>query len=364
MKTPIFIKRLQQKWFPSEDDKVWKKWVDYEQREANDLLKFLTYDVRDSLKRRAIFLLVVPSAEFNPIYWTEEVGKFYQGLDFLKTLTPDLLSYATDLIVEFYTMLKPMHRDKPENFAQGGGGVTVYWSVPDKYHDALYFYNDCILSLLTMLPEEQCEKIFSLFSLRDISTYCNPDDASGYNPFQNLLYSNVDEKWKRKADATMRQIIKDELADKTKPREEWENALQQYAYIIKLQLHGENLPYSVDLFADQIQFLVSQEHHGKELIDRWYVVKIFRFLPNDNHKEIRYQIAKLVVFGNEKDFKVWNKETLQGANIMLNEFGKDDKKLAQRIQLAIEEYKKESAQSEKKQTDAKNAEEEIMNQMK
>lgn len=364
MKTKIFIEKLQRKWFPSEDDKIWKQWVDYERRETKDLTNLLNSDIRDSLKKRIIFLLIVPSSEFNPIYWTEEVGKFYHKFDFLKTLNPDLLSYVTDLIVEFYGMLMPMHFDKPKHYAEGGGGITVFWSVPDKYHDALYYYNNCILQLLTMLPEQQCNRIFPLFSLRDISTYWNIDDASGYNPFQSLLYSDVNEKWKKQADATMRQIIVDELSGKRKPREEWENALKCYTNIITLQLYSEKLPYSVDLFADQIQFLVSEKKYGKQFIDEWNVAKILHILSADTYKEIRYKFVKFMAIGNKGEFSIYSAETLQGAKMMLNELSQDEKELTQRIQLAIEEYEKKSIESENKKSLAKNSEDKIMSQMK
>jgi hypothetical protein len=363
-KAKAFIEGVRGKWFPTDDDKVWKQWVDYKRRETRDLAGLLTSDVRDSFKRRAIFLLLVPSAELNSIYWTEGVGKFYQGLDFLKTLTPDLLGYATDLIIEFYTMLKPMHCERPKQFAQGGRGITIFMSVPDKYHDALLFYNNSVLLLLTLLPEKRCEQVFILFSLRDISTYANMDDSSGYNPFQNLLYSKVEERWKRQADATMRQIIRDELEGKTNPREEWEGALQFYASTIELQLYGEKMSYGIDLFADQIQFLVSKEHYGHGLINPWKIPRIYQILSADIYKEIRYRVASFVIFGNKNEFTVWSEDTLQIAGMMLNEFGQDDQELAQRIQLAIDEGKKRLVERQNEQVVAKQTEDDIMNQMK
>jgi len=363
-KQQVIIERLRSKWFPNADDKIWKQWVNYKRRETNDLIELLNSDVRDSFKRRVIFLLLVPSPELNPIYWIEEVGKLYHKFDFLKTLSPDLLSYATELIVEFNTMLKPMHCDKPENIVQGGGGITIFMSVPDKYHDALYYYNSCILLLLEILPEEQCERIFPLYSLLDISTYSGMEDASGYNPFQSLLYSNVEEKWKIKANASMKQIIMDEMAGKTKPREEWEDALKCYGHIINLLLYSEKLPYSTDLLASQIEFLVSEKHYGNELVDGSKVTKIFNFLSAEIYKDIRYQVAKFIFFGNKKKFWIWSEETLQGANMMLNEFGQGDEKLAQIINSAIEEYEVKSLDSKNKQLSTKNAENKIMSLMK
>jgi len=357
----VFVKSFQKKWFPTDDDRVWKRWVDYKRRELRDLIGLLNSDVRDSFKRRVVFLLLVPTEELNPIYWTEEVGKFYQKIDFLKTLNPGLLSYATDLIVEFYAMLKPMHCDSPSHYSQGQrGGVILHFSVTDKYHEALSFYNDCILLLLTLLPEEQCEKIFPLFSLRDISTYNDLENFSGYRPFRNLLRSKVDEKWKKRADATMRQIVKDELAGRTKPRENWENALQQYAKAIDIR----DLNYSVDLYADQIQFLVSEEHYDYELIDDWMVGQIFQILPANTYRKIRHQVAKFIVFGNSGNFKDWLNINLEYAKMMLNEFGQDDNDLAQRIQSAINEGDKQFAECQNEQTKIKKAEDDIISQMK
>lgn len=363
-KTRILIESLRSKWFPTEEDKIWGQWVDYAHRGTEDLVKLLSSNVRDSFKRRAIFLLLVPSADLNPVYWKDEVGKFYQNLDFLKTLTPNLLDYATELIVEFYELLRPSHRDKPKNIAGGGGGIVVFMQIPDKYHTALCFYNNCILRLLALLPMERGEKIFSLFSLRDISTFSDMEDSSGYNPFQNLLYSEVDETWKRRSDATMRQIIQNELTGKTQPREKWENALICYAEVIKLQTCGDGLDYSVGLFADQIQFLVSEEHFGSELLSSWEVPRIYKILSADIYKEIRYRVVKFLIFGNNREFSVLSDDTLIFAERILEEFGEDDQNLALKIQTSIDAGKEILAERQKEQSVIKQSEDDILNQMK
>lgn len=364
MNVQIIIQRLKNKWFPTAEDNAWKEWVDFKQREEKDLIELLSSPVKEGFKKRALFLLLVPSDDFNPIYWTKKVGNFHHDSNFLNTLEPDLLRYATSLIINFYTTLKPMHSDNPKNYSQGGGGITILYYVTDKYHDALSFYNSCILLLLTLLPEEKCERIFTLFSLLDISTYWNIDFCSGYNPFQNLLNSNVDEKWKIRADTKMRQIIEDELAGNKKPREKWEDALDCYASIIQINIYGKELPYSVDLFASQMEFLVSEKHYNKEIINNWHVDKIMTILSADKYEAIRYQFAKFVVFGNKEKFSVWNEETFQGAKIMLNEFSQKDKELASKIQLAIKEYNAKIPDSKKRTLDTANTEKVILEKMK
>ena len=363
MNIKIIIQRLKSRWFPTEEDKIWKEWVDYKEREPKNLIELLNFNVRDGFKKRAIFLLLVPSAEFNPIYWKKEIGNFYHQNDFLKTLTPDLLSYAISLIVQFCTTFRPMHSEKPNNYAEGGGGITIFYSVSDKYHDALYFYNSCILTLLTIAPKERCERIFQLFSLQDVSSYWNMEDASGYNPFHNLLHSDIDELWKIKADAQMRQIITNELTGKTKPREDWEDALKCYADIINLCMYSEKPNYSTEMFADQIDFLVSEDHYGKKLISDWHVAKILKILSGDNYKELRHRITKFMVLGNEKKFSVWSNETLEGAEMMLTEFNQD-REIAEMLQPAIEDYKNRSAASEQQKTNAGKIEAALMEKMK
>ena len=361
-KAKTFLEALRSKFFPTEEDDVWKQWVEYKRRDTNDLIRMLTSSVRDSLKRRAVFLLIVPAKELSPINWTEEVGNFYHSKDFLKKLSPELLDYAVKLIIDFHMMIKPLHSGRPEYYCSGHrGGVIIHGSTPERYHDALYFYNECIMLLLEMLPEDQCERIFPLFSLQDVSSYSDFETSSGYNPFLQLLHSNVDEKWKKRADSTMREIIKSELSGKTKPREDWEGALRCYADIINLQSYG--LSYSVELYADQIKFLVSKEHYGNNLIDEYRMAEILKILSADVFRETRYDIARFVFFGRDEEPKFWIGSSLEGAEMVLNEFGQEDKELAQKAQAVIDEYKARDAENQKEKAKAQKAEDDIMSKM-
>lgn len=366
-KLGVVIEGLKNKWFPTGDDKTWKQWVDYKRRETRDLRDLLKSDVNDGFKRRALFLLIVPSADLNPIYWKEEVGKFYHSPDFFKGLSQELLNYVAELITEFATMLRPLHCDRPKNVSAGGGGVTVFMSIPDKYHDALRFYNDSILALLSLMPPEQGEKLFQLFSLRDISTYWNMDYASGYTPFTNLMYSDVGERWKRLADARMRKIVDDEVDGKTQPREEWEGALHWYANMIQTQTYGKKITYSHPLFADQMKYLVNERHFGQHLIDHWRIMRIFQILSGEGHKDLRHQISRFVVLKDNTEhqkFSIYDEEGLAMANRILDEFGKEDPELADRLNVLIKEGKERIAERAANQSKEKETEEDILAKMK
>ena len=359
-----FVEGLRKKFFPSEEDKAWKQWVDYKDRESRDLIKLLSSDVRESFKKRALFLLVVPDADFNTLYWKKEIGKFYHKIDFLKSLSMEFLDYVTELIVEFTIILSPTHNPKPKGVIEGGGGITVFMSIPDKYHDALYFYNHCILYLMTVLPEEKAEKVFPLCSLIDISTYWNMDEASGYNPFSHLLHMDIDEKWKKMADDRMRKIISDEISGKTNPREDWENALIQYAEIIQMQLYGK-IKYSLELFAGQLQFLMDNRQ-GKFNLINWHVIKMLNLLSGDEYKKLRHTIARYVLLedvGEFSKFSIYSKETKQAADYILDEFG-DDQELTDRIQVLYEECAKKKAEEAAYQAEKKATEDDILAQMR
>lgn len=361
----VFIEQLRSKWFPTSDDKTWEQWVNYKRRETNDLIGLLSSDVRDGFKRRALFLLLVPSSDFSPIFWKEDLGKFYGGTDFLKALTPELLGYAADLIAEFSTVLKPAHCEKPKNVVEGGGAITVYMQVPDKYHYALHFYNECILVLLTLLPAEQGERLFPLFSLNDISTFWNMDDASGYNPFKRLMsMKGMEEKWKQAADKAMQQIIRDELSGKTAPREKWENALSCYSDLVQTQCFG--LQYPLELFAGQMRFLMDNRMSGPT-ISPWSVISIFTLLVDDRYRELRHQIARFVVLedrGEFSKFSVYNEKTSLAADWMLSEFGDTDPELVSKVRELIKEGERKQAENLAHATQAKNTEEAVLSAMK
>lgn len=367
-KLMVFIQNLKSTWFPTKEDTIWKQWVDFKgERGDGDLVGLLSSSVRDSFKKRALFLLLVPSAELNPIYWKGEVGKFHKWSGFLKSLkslSPDLLNYATELITKFCVTLGPVHCDRPTNIVSGGDGIKIFMQVPDKFHAALSFYNSCLLTLLGALPVKQGEEVFPLFRLLDISVYDNMEDCSGYGPLQSLLSAKwVNEIFKIKADDEMRKIIQNEISGKAKPRAEWEGALRCYAEVIQNQINSE-LSYSVDLFARQISFIIDNCQPGDQLIKDWKIVKIFSILSDDGYKDLRYKIAKSVVLGGQRGFSIYNEETVQAADMILTEFGHQDPALASKLILLIDTHKEKQAEEVKQQLLAQEAEDELMAQMK
>lgn len=349
----VFINGLRKRFFPSEEDKAWKQWVDFKNRDKNDLIGLLTSGVGDSFKRRALYLLFIPSSDFKIIYWERPIENFHYGTDFLKSLTVDLLDYVVELIIGFYSALKPMN------------GVVV--SIPDKYRDALNYYNTCILCLLALLPEEKAEKIFPYFSLKDITSFWNMDCASGYNPFGKLLLAKgISERWKREADVKMRKIVLGEISGKTKSREEWEEAIHNYADFVMTLISRKAIKhYPLELFISQVQFIMDNRKDQKKLIKDWQLFMLFKLLAGDKHEELRHTIARYALLEDNSEFSRFciYDLTRPAVEYILREFG-DDLELVAKIKILEEEKDKKQTELAVYQAERAAAEEDILNQMR
>jgi hypothetical protein len=358
------ISRLRDKWLPEEEDRVWRQWVDLKKsRVTSDLLDLLSLKVRDSFKRRALFLLMAPSADFNPVYWERKIGCLCSETKFLGLLSPGLLVYAAELVIEFCSVLRPVGNDR-SGIITCGGYIKISKKVLDEHSGTLEFYNNCMQALLKLLPSYWAEKVFLLFPLKDFSCYSSIDEGSGYNPFGRLMGDKeINEKWKKAADTRMRMVIEDEVAGLTRPRADWEEALGCYSNIIQLQLFSE-LHYSRELFVDQMLFLTFDRYRGKHLIKGYNVARIFAILSGEDCKDLRHRIARFVIlFDNSLGKFFIYSDTIKAAEQMLAEFGESDPELKNRLQILFEES--ESRKSEKNDFNhkAKEAEENVLSLM-
>ncbi|MFZ2188221.1 MAG: hypothetical protein WAV73_01490 [Candidatus Moraniibacteriota bacterium] len=353
-----FIEDLRIKWFSVGDDQIWRRWVDGNTRGMDSLIVLLNQDVRESIKRRAVFLLLVPFREYNPIYWKGELGGFdYRFPNFLEGLTSELLNYATDLVIGFCKILKPLHSDRPTIVMREDRTPIV---VRDEYHSPLCFYNTCILTLLGLLPQKRCEEIFPQLSLRDISTFESPECVSGYHPFETLLrMPKIDIEWKKRADQEMRKIIELERARLTSPREDWEDALKCYATIIQAQLHNQ-LNYSRDLFESQVEFILEKWNFGRQLIAGCQLLRLLNHFSGERYEELRHRIAQFVVFDK---FVIYDIETTAAASKILAEFGTLDSELAECLNKAFADSRERVELQEYSQLKERQTEEGLISEM-
>lgn len=357
------VKRVKATWLPSADDNVWRNWVKAKPRSRADLIGLISQaTVRESIKARALFVLLVPDRTLIPFYWAEHdqpvVGKFTHSDILASTLSPSLQQYVAELVVQFVDMLRPIHDPLPKCECVGmGPGISMYTQTPDRYHVALSFYNAYILNLLPVLPEEQAIALFERFSVLDISSFWNMDDCSGLNPFINLMYSDsLDESWKRKADSQVRAMILAERQGTVKPRQEWEASLPGYSELLSLVMYADRFPYSVELYADQVGFFISPELTGGGHSIRGYLLgRMFAKLVGDPYRELRHRMSRFALFESHDKFSIYDDETAQVAQQMLDEFGEQDGELKQRLGELQLEYEKRQQEAARRQREADEA---------
>lgn len=338
--------------FSVEDERTWESWVNFKQREFRDLRDILTGNYKVDFKKRALFTVLVPHHQWIPFRWKFDIGSsesylFLRGIE-LKGLDVNLLRFATKLICEF------------KQFLEGNPEV-----VKDPA-EALFAYNDYLLPLLALLPVDEKENVFNSFSLNDVCAYWNMDTASGYNPFEALLRTEgVEELYKKRADDKMRSIIQAELRGEATPRAEHEEALRRYANIIQMLLYSKNnLPYSIELYADQINFIVSAQNVGdKRLIDAWHVIELLDLLAGERFRDVRHRLARFVIFHNGERFSVYNSETMAASERMLAEFGAEDNELRFELECITADGRKRIAKDQEAQQKHWSAEEAITSKM-
>jgi hypothetical protein len=324
-----FVLEQKSKYFLAEDDELWKQWVDYKNRDVKGLISLLYSDVGDPFKRRALFILFVPSKEYNFIYCGDSIHVPYihTDLSFLDKLNQELLDYTKNVIVHFKTMVEK-HSFK---------------MFDHEYCNLFRLYNRCILHLLTLLSKDKGREIWEFYSLVDIKLV-----NDHYHPFGSLLgVDSLDEYWKRKADVQMRNIILSKSGDKS-----------AYAYVVISQLYNK-LNYSAKFFAEQIQFILEM---GKADKLDFYLLNFLKFLNDDHYKKLCHEVVRVIFLktnkyylSGEKDFQVV---------VHIREEFSDDLELIQKIE-ELEQQQKESLLNDKmQQEEAKEKEVKLLTAMK
>jgi len=347
------VKALMTRWksrlFPSEEDQIWQQWVDHKKREWRDLIALLNQEAKDSFKARALYLLFVPDIKMFPFYWSGDTNVFpwsrFPDKSFLQGLSFELLDFVTDLVIKFHE----------------------YSKTDEKYEDAWYCYQNYLLELLVLLPEEKAQRVFDQYELRDLYTWQSMDDASGYNPFERLLGNEkINLSWKVLADQKMQEIIKAETEGQHIPRTKWENAFDWYATVWGLNLYSEKFRSDIDFWAQQLEFILAYTGSQTEnVFPRHYnVYKIFQILADDKYLKLRFKLALHVVFNSDKEFKVYSQDTLRSAQIMLEQFAERDAELKVKLERAIEIGQSKLAAEAKAARSEKTNEESILAQMR
>jgi hypothetical protein len=306
--------------FTSRDNDSWKLWVDAADRGYQDLKTLLVSSSRLSIRARALFILLAPTQGWCPFYWNDGGSPSYlgQSADWAVNLPADLLSIYAEIVCVFCVSL----RGYDPSTGLSIGGVGSLGGARDRL-------NNHLLALLDSddQPTRQL-LIFEMYQLLDSQVYCGMDEASGYGPFERLLWApGVEEPWKSTADQKMAGIVDSELAGWSKPRAAHEEALGQYMYIVQSASFGEQLPYSVELFARQISYICALgDRAGEHNFDGWRMSNMLSLLSGPEYLSLRRQLIRFVLRPMKTEFlqfRVYNMGTMNAALTILAEFGQD-----------------------------------------
>ena len=310
----------------AEDDKTWKDWVDFidsMHTGRNNLKNLLLEDVCDCFKARALFLLLVPDRSTKEFYWKKKLDSLWDDvaeIGFPKDLSMDLSNLTSEMLQEIAVEVK--------NGAK-------------KYSDPFYFYCAIIRELLPFLSEEDGKKLLEVYPLDDPKSWNDTDsDWSGYSPSYQLLRSDkISDGLKSFATDKMLEVI---LSEK-KNRRDWKNHLFYFARMIQTvnEYAGEDRPYSIDLFARQIDFIVGLEVKGKKMINLSYLRKMLELFKDND--ELKLKLIRFVVL------KDGGKMSIDAAEAMLTEAERqEDSQVIKALGRFLKKAKKEDSETEER----------------
>ncbi len=293
-------------------DRAWNDWLKIAQ-EWRDVVALLKSDAKDAFKARAIAGALAPDAKLLPFNWKGEMG--FSGIwDGVRAtdLSPKLLDFTS---------------------------AILQISIDEAPH---LNYDPLTIWVLRALPRDDphAAGLLKRYQLNDRKAFWNLDFSSGYIPFRVLLLDTaIHESWKKKVDARMRDIIRLEQEGRSKPRQEWEEALSCYTDSIGSGFFQKSFPYSADLLASQVDFILSLPNVKRQIFHSFLLHSVLTRLDGDARKPLRHRLARhtvLAVRGEIDAFVASGGSERDAAELMLKEFA-NDAKLAKRLRKLIVE---------------------------
>ena len=322
--------------FLSSDDIAWEDWVNHKNREGRDLRNLLKENVRDSIKARALYLLLVyDRSHGKSIYWNRKLYPLFGEFTFPENLSPELLNFSADMIVEFLPKIGNL-RD------------------PSDSH-AFYFYCNAMINLMTLLDLEESKKLLEHFPLNDYQ------NVTGCKPFGMLLNDKmIPDELKSIATDSMIEIIRSE-----KRRGYYKEAIGCFASTIQLNLHSRELiPYGTDLFARQIDFLISQKAK-KKIIDDFNVETILSIFDNEEYATFRKRFIRFVILEDgDRKYNINDESKLNSAKNMFKEVKNSrDRKLIKALEKIISEGEIYVSRESMQKNNGQNLEQKLLKEM-
>lgn len=306
----------------AEDEDAWEAWaLEYYRDDSYEALKKAFEAVNPRIQYRIFCILLVPEdlqEMLLPFRIKGKVlsynayGSFANHVDHTRA-NKALLGAVAQLLLGLLDILPDLKK---------------HFRNSDRFDNYLRVYNLHILTLMTHLDDSWNERLFAHFQLNDLWPYQGIEDSSGYNPLVHLFHSRIDEKWKVKADAKMRDIILQELRGERLPRAEHENALQCYINHICTSLWGK-IPYSFPLMEEQLRFIFLHGQNSRmtshNVLMNMHLVK---FVTHYEHFSAEYipLLASFFFKDEGEQMKAYSEDTLNAVTVIYDHLPEGDLK--------------------------------------
>ncbi|MFA5831024.1 MAG: hypothetical protein WC878_04315 [Candidatus Paceibacterota bacterium] len=316
-----------------QQNEVWSRWLD-SYSGSRDLDNLLTSDAGDAYKARAIAILLAPSDNHVPFECREK-----------NYLTYDDVSKILVTIGENNKLKEFLHRLIELN-------LETVAKLNDNYRSKKVksIYNRYIVNVLESLGDTDLvasRRLFSLFKYSAHDTDCDGEKQTEYfGPLAVLLSSRAPEMFKFISDTEARKsLVNNEGND---VREDWGRSYREYRENIRQYLYDETLPFSAELFSEQIKFLIeNQPKHIRRTGLGWFwmskdLFHTVRFLDGETYATVRREFVEHMLFHNGKEddlsyFHIYSKEDYEVAEYLLGLFT-DDAHIADFLRLQMKSY--------------------------
>jgi hypothetical protein len=306
----------------SDDDVTWAQWLGCHTVDVHSLAGIVKHDrMKDCFKARALALLLAPRARWTPVAIPKterDDASYFNPIDLPVALSIDLIRFVADMLCEVIDLVN-------------AGTTDVHWT-----KGLRYACQTGIPILLSRLPYEEGEALFTRYEWLDPVPHMS-DEVSGYNPYIFFMtcFHDLDERWKRRADAIMRTNVLAEVRGERKPRRDWEEALWWYMDLLSNQA-ANTLRYSSALLMDQLEFLLLlPEDSSQDMFGRTRLAWALSQIPEEAFEDLGYRLARRVILLEKGPFRIFDVDGLRMAERLRAAFGEKDAQLASVLETAI-----------------------------
>lgn len=250
----------------SPEDAVWNPYMEYPQNSKSLIALVTNKESPLIVQQRAMEVLLAPDVYRFPFKVNVDPmsgNNLRSSKLWIEKVTEEQANFVADRIPRY---IKRVKRENAGN---------------------LFYYNNLIPKLLAKLTPENAEKLFESFNINDPLPFFDMDRGSGYNPLNDLYFSNVDESWKLRAADRIHKIIQSEQNGKTKPRAEWEVASKEYSRILREIIISNEMPVSKEFCRKEIIFMLDIPDFNIAIAGADLTNKVLNLL-GDNNLRIRF----------------------------------------------------------------------------